>query len=144
RGGRNRGALKPRETVISLVLFALAFFGALVAQKPRSPVARAASAAGVQRTAPAPPPRTRSAVAPVGMLTSGEYAVVPAVAPTSGAPADSSTAEQDAASVELAVDTPSEVTSVRESLRLASADEDEDVAARAQEEYEALVERDER
>jgi hypothetical protein len=37
-----------------------------------------------------------------------------------------------------------EVTRVRSSLRLAATDEDPDVAARAQEEYEALVERDDR
>lgn len=119
--GRNRCALKPRQTLIPPVLFALAFFGSLLVLRSASPIA------------------------PV--LLTVRYVVRPGVPePVRLAPVvvEELAHASEEQPPEIAAEDDVDVTDLRESLRLASADEDEDVAARAQEEYEALVERDER
>jgi hypothetical protein len=204
--GRNTGpvklrlALKARNTLVPLALFALAFIGSLLAMKRATPVAPVSAIAieisvtSPPRIAGAPASSHRTEMAPAISAPSG-VAVTPTIsAPAGLAPA---TGGRPATSVALATSVAwpvapapmvdrmplparetllpgikesfsmlsfgtteeriraiqaiaeaarsgSEVAGVRRALRLTAADPDPEVAARAQEEYEQLSERDDR
>jgi hypothetical protein len=133
-----RLALKGSKTLIPAVLFALAFAGSLVVvERPDSPAP--VSSPVPRHRAPEIPheadaPRTDRAAAPVPRDPPVPETMVvsdgpPEVLPAADAP------PRTADDVSQSTDT------LRESLRLAAADEDPDVAARAQEAYDSLLQR---
>lgn len=217
-GGRSRGAVKVYESVIPVVLFALAFGGALLALREpgagvadpaqalaperggagvlsglsagsearslsRGPAAEAPWAAGARgairaqgaASADATPADTRAgampergpargprAISEVGVarassevLVAGTLSGAAPEAPLTNEPVvdavstlDNSLSPDDRARAinSLAASTPEgpDVARARSSLRVAATDEDPDIAARAQEAYDLLVERDDR
>jgi hypothetical protein len=155
--------LKASKPLLPLALFALSFVVAMFVLRQPSAGTRAQ-----------PIPRVRYPGAPAIQVrsagTAGTASVTLAPPSDVAAPAPASTASLDSRPIESiveAIDTLEnslspddrvraihslaahardgiEVTRVRASFRLAAIDENPDVAARAQEEYEALVERDDR
>ena len=156
--------MKAHETLIPLALFALAFAGALfVLRQPgaaapdsvipaaHSPeAARTVSAVRVASAAPPSiitPPDAEESAPPAPSVSADTQPPIEAVGDAidtleySGNPDDRVRAIRTLGAT--ARDGP-EVPRVRSSLGVAAADEDPDVAARAQDEYDALVEHDDR
>ena len=144
-----RLAVKTRTTLIPLALFALAFFGALFALKGSGP-----AAPGPAKALPVVhDPALASAAVPAPLdrvaLVAAARFEAPAAVPESVAetPRPPEAVEDAIDTLEYSGSPEGRVRAVsraRSSLRVAAADDDPDVAARAQEEYEALVEREDR
>jgi hypothetical protein len=125
--------VRPGQSLIPLALFALAFSSALLAL--RQPTARVRSAELIRAISAqsvsasvTPNPATAAPAEPIGLNSNATVLSDPAP------PIDALESLEPSPSFSEAADR-------RSSLRIAAADDDPDLSARAQEEYEALIDR---